>query len=263
VAWLLIAATALAAIGQAFKPGPLEGGVPIENPLGFGRAAGALRLMEMVGTAGALAGTLAAVASLFVRLRRSRGVERQQVKWFVYAGVMAALGFVLQFPLQPWPALSAGASVAFAVGFSLVAIAAAMAVLRYRLYDIDLIINRTLVYGALTAALALAYWASVLVLQPLLRPLTQGSELAVAGSTLAVAALFRPLRTRIQAVVDRRFYRRKYDATKTLQAFNARLREEVDLDTLTDELLQVVRETLQPANASLWLRERPREGVGR
>jgi hypothetical protein len=140
-------------------------------------------------------------------------------------------------------------------GLLLVAVAVAVAMLRYRLYDIDLVINRTLVYGALSGALAATYLASILTLQFALRPWTETSELAVAGSTLAVAALFRPARARIQAVVDRRFYRSRYDAAQTLDAFTSGLRAQVDLDTVGHDLLEVARTTVQPTHASLWLRE--------
>jgi hypothetical protein len=189
-----------------------------------------------------------ALLSLVVRLRRAGGEERQQVKWFVYTVVTVVVVFVATTLV-----LSGG--YLFPV-FGLIPVAVAVAVLKYRLYEIDRLINRTLVYGLLTALLAGVYAAGVFALGNLLDPAAGESELAVAASTLAVAALFQPARRRLQAVVDRRFDRRRYDATRTVEAFSARLRDQVDLDTLSAELLGVVDRTVQPTRASLWLRPR-------
>jgi hypothetical protein len=185
--------------------------------------------------------------SLLLRLKRSHGEERQQVKVFVYTVACV----MLFFPISVLVVGNGGVGVML---FPLIPVSAAIAVLKYRLYDIDVVINRTLVYGALTAILAGVYVGSVLLLQVVLSTETKDSGLAVAASTLAVAALFRPARSRIQEAVDRRFYRHKYDAQRTLEAFSARLRDEVHLEALDSELSAVVRETLQPAHVSLWLR---------
>ncbi len=193
---------------------------------------------------------VAALSSLIVRLRRSRGDERQQLKWFSYAGALIVLGAFSDFiplPLDAWGDVVFGLIVAF------LPVSAGIAILKYRLYDIDVIINRTLVYGFLTAVLGLGYLGLVVLFQEVLPPLTRESDVAIAGSTLAVAALFRPARARIQAFIDRRFYRRKYDAARTLERFGARLRDEVDLDALGQELLTAVNETMQPVQVSLWL----------
>ncbi len=192
----------------------------------------------------------AAAASLIVRFRRSEGEERQQLKWLSYAAALLPLNLVLDYV----PGYERLGDVPFSLIIAFVPVAAGIAILRYRLYDIDVIVNRTLVYGALTAVLGVTYFGLVVLLQRALTPVTQESHLAVAASTLAVAALFRPARTRIQGFIDRRFYRQKYDAAKTLEAFSARLRDELDLDALTAELLMVVREAVQPAQVSLWLR---------
>ncbi len=199
---------------------------------------------------------LGAVISLFARFHRSGGEERQQIKWFAYA---AALSLFWVFLLDGVPDSGRVFEAAIAVlGLFVIPsipVAAGVAIFRYRLYDIDAIINRTLVYGLLTVSLALVYGVGVMVLQRLFVVLTgQGSQLAIVASTLGIAALFGPLRRRIQVLIDRRFYRRKYDAAKTLEAFSAKLRDETDLDRLGDELVSVVGGAVQPEHASLWLR---------
>ena len=193
--------------------------------------------------------------SLIVRYRRASGVEGQQLRWLAGAAVLVGIyiiggliGLDRLLGEGAWNLLNAASNAGLyaAVG---------IAILRYRLYEIDIIINRTLVYGPLTVALVALYYFGIVVLQRVFVALTgQQSTLAVVASTLAIAALFNPLRRRVQALVDRRFYRRKYDAAKALAAFNSRLREETDLDSLSDEVLAVVRGTMQPAHASLWLR---------
>jgi hypothetical protein len=201
---------------------------------------------------------LLAASSMFVRLRRATGVERQQIKWFAYAAAVAVSGSIVGHSLflatdaswLLWAGLIPGT-----VGVLGMPVAMGIAILRYRLYEIDLIINRTLVYGSLTAILATLYFGGIVVLQRLFVALTaQESQLAIVASTLAVAAIFNPLRRRIQALVNRRFYRRKYDAAKTPEAFSVKLRDETDLDALSDDLVGVVKETMQPAHVSLWLR---------
>jgi hypothetical protein len=189
-----------------------------------------------------------ALGSLVVRLWRARGEERQQVKWFVYTVVVVVVVFVATTFLL-------GAGYLFPL-FGLIPVAVAVAVFKYRLYDIDRLINRTLVYGLLTALLAGVYAGLVFLLGRLLDPAVGESSLAVAGSTLGVAALFGPARRRVQELVDRRFDRRRYDAARTVEAFSARLRDHVDLDTLSTELLRVLDRTVQPTSASLWLRPR-------
>jgi hypothetical protein len=197
----------------------------------------------------------AAAASLTLRFGRSRGEERQQIKWFVYALVLCVFvntaGQAFLNDLLP-----IGVSeFLFVVTLESLWVAIAVAILRYRLYDIDLLINRTLVYGSLTVLLASAYVGGVVGLQAVLRAITgQETTLAIVASTLAIAALFNPLRSRVQGFVDRRFYRQKYDATQTLAAFNARLRDETDLSALSADLAEVARSTMQPEHVSLWLR---------
>jgi hypothetical protein len=225
----------------------------IENPIGI-EGLGRVEDLPIFGvfTGLLLVGIVGAVASVIVRFRRSRGVERQQMKWFVYASAL-----LLLTPVEGWlPEIFS--NVLFGVVLIGMPTAIGIAVLRYRLYDIDLVINRTLVYGSLTVTLVLVYLGGVVSLQYAFRTLTgQGSQIAIVASTLAIAALFNPLRRRVQAFVDRRFYRRKYDAAKTLEAFSAKLRDETDLDALNAELVGVVRSTMQPAHVSLWLRPDP------
>jgi hypothetical protein len=193
-----------------------------------------------------------ALASLVIRFRRSRGDERQQLKWFTYAGGLLLLVPLGVGELLPGDYLS---TAFFGLLIACLPVAAGIAVLRYRLYDIDRLINRTLVYGLLTVLLGGIYAGLVLVLGQLFGGLSaEPPTWAVAGATLAVAALFRPARRRIQAVVDRRFNRRKYNTAKTIQAFSTRLRDQVDLDTLSTELLAVVDQTMEPTRVSLWLR---------
>jgi hypothetical protein len=248
--WRIVAVAALAAIpflvlGTMFAPGPLEDLSEVENPYGIGGVAGdVFNGFQGAGWLLLILSLIASATSLVMRFRRSRGVERQQLKWVAAASVVLVASFL---SWEVWEGMAP-------LGILTMVVAAGIAILRYRLYDIDVVINRTLVYGALTVMLALAYLGSVLLLQLALRPLTESSNLAIAASTLAVAALFRPARSRIQAAVDRRFFRRKYDAQRTLEAFAGRLRDQVDLGALHSELSTVVSETLQPAHVSLWLR---------
>jgi hypothetical protein len=229
--------------------------VPVTNPLGVGGPAGeALSIFATVVYVIIVFAAVPCALSLVLRYRRAGGVERQQLKWFAYAAVLFVGLNVSQFFYEPpytWDAL---VEVVTIVGLY---VAVGIAILKYRLYDIDRIINRTLVYGSLTAMLAAIYFGSVTATQAIVRVLTgqeQQPQLVVVVSTLVIAALFNPLRRRIQSFIDRRFYRRKYDAATTLQAFSAKLRDETDLDALSDDLVGVVRETMQPAHVSLWLR---------
>ncbi len=258
VAWLTAAVLTLVIIAQATAPGPMTEETPtITNPIGIESAATIVPVVENAGMALVMAAVLASLASLVVRFRRSRGVERQQLKWFAYSAALLAISIMLGFVSNFVPVLEFGpyGSALQILGVSSIPLAAAMAILKYRLYDIDIIINRTLVYGSLTAMLVAAYFCGIVLLQRLFIVLTgQQSTLAVVASTLAIAALFNPLRRRVQGFVDRRFYRRKYDAAKTLEAFSAKLRGGTDLDALSDDLVRVARETMQPEYASLWLR---------
>ncbi len=261
VAGLYVLASFLGVAPFALAPGPLIeiealGLPPVANPFGVEAVA---RLAGPVGAVSlplAVFTGLSPFAALFIRYWRAEEEEgRQQIKWVAYA-VALLTGAITATSI--WPPLdgSVAGLLLFLISFLSIPTAIGIAILRHRLYDIDFVINRTLVYAALTAALALVYSGGVVTLQLVLRPLTGGdSQLAIVASTLAIAALFSPLRRRIQGFIDRRFYRKKYDAAQTLESFSAKLREETDLDELNGDLLSVVKETMQPAHASLWLRE--------
>ena len=251
VAWLAGATQAMFVIGPAVLPGLMPGYADIANPVGIQAAWPMLRVIQPLSAALFPVIVICSAASILVRFRRARGLERQQLKWLAYAVVVATVALLLTS--RQWTGWAVAEIVTlFAVGFIPVAIG--IAILRYRLYDIDRLISRTLVYGLLTALLAGVYATGVFVAGRLLNPATGDSALAVAASTLAVAALFQPARRRIQRLVDRRFNRSRYDAARTVEAFSGRLREEIDLDSLSAELLSVVDQTVQPAQASLWLR---------
>jgi hypothetical protein len=254
----------VASAGTAVRPGELADLGGVRNPFG---------LEEYPWVADALSSVewllplciLGSAASLFMRYRRSGREERQQIKWIAFAAALVALGFLTLLvtevlfapggtgPTRPlWGKLFEDA---VTLSYAGIPVAMGFAILRYRLYDIDIVINRTLVYGSLTTMLVTLYFGSVVFLQYASRILTGGdSQLAVVASTLVIAALFNPLRRRIQNLIDRRFYRNKYDAVRTLEAFSAKVREETDLGALSEDLMAVARETMQPAYVSLWLR---------
>jgi hypothetical protein len=266
--WLACLTGAFVLVGvvlSAFSSGAYFGALgPIRNPLGIEGFANVYKAVLYT-----LAPILyvAIALAVFMRLRRAVGVERQQLKWFAYAVAILAIVstlYVITIAIDAPGWFEWAANAILAAAGTTIPISIGIAILRYRLYDIDRIINRTLVYGSLTAMLALLYFGGVTAAQALLRTLTgeeQLPQLVVVASTLVIAALFNPLRHRIQSFIDRRFYRSKYDARKTLEVFSAKLRNETDLEALGDDLVGVVRETMQPAHVSLWLRPNtPRKG---
>ncbi|HSL01666.1 MAG TPA: hypothetical protein VK869_15120 [Rubrobacteraceae bacterium] len=271
LAWLSGAVMVFASVVLTISPGDLPGQPGVRNPFGLEGYPMVAQWLPLV-IALLPVCILASAASLVWRYRHSGGEVRQQIKWVAFAASFVGLAYGVtlvgglffapealateESPL--WMALLQNTVL---VSYAGVPIAVGVAVLRYRLYDIDLIINRTLVYGPLTAMLALLYFGGVVGLQSVFRGLTgQESTLAVVASTLAIAALFGPLRRRVQALVDRRFYRRKYDARKTLETFGSRLRDETDLEALSADLVGVARDTMQPEHVTLWLRPETASG---
>jgi hypothetical protein len=265
LAWLSGAVLVLGSVGNALAPGPLPDLGGVRNPFGlegYPWISGARDAINLLLSLCMLASAL----SLVLRYRRSGSEVREQIKWIAFAASLVALGVSGAVVLGTFAPDAAGGTHplwlglledAITLSFAGIPIAVGFAVLKYRLYNIDVIINRTLVYGSLTALLALIYFAGVATTQAIFRALTGQEEqpqLAIVVSTLVIAALFNPLRQRIQGFIDRRFYRRKYDAAKTLEAFSAKLRDETDLDALSNDLVGVVRETMQPAHVALWLR---------
>src|SRR5215208_5054008 len=254
VAWCAVLGLLGFVAGTALQPGPLGDFPRITNP--YGVESPILGAVAIAGAILAAASMVASAVSLIVRMRRAGRAERQQIKWLAYGGALVVGAVFVSSVISIWSE---------DLGISLIIISllglpvfTGIAIVRHRLYDIDLLINRTLVYGSLTAMLVALYLGGVVELQRLLSPVVGDSNgLATVASTLAIAALFNPLRRRVQAFVDRRFYRRKYDAAKTLEAFNSRLRNETDLDALSNDLVGVASATMQPAHVSLWLRSDP------
>ena len=248
-----VAALVVAFLTSALAPMPLYPEYPeIGNPLGVAALAdGPLTAAFPVGALLILVGLMAGAGSLLSRFRRAHGLERLQLRWLAWGAALAAVALLVALTALVVQGDSVVLQAAVGICVALLPLATGAAILRYRLYDLDRIISRTLAYGLLTVLLGLGYAGIVLGLG---RLLPQGSSLAVAAATLAVAAVFQPARRRIQQTVDRRFNRRRHDAGQTIQAFSARLRDQVDLDTLTAEVLAVVDQTMQPTQASLWLR---------
>ena len=258
LAWLSVFLTIAGAVWVAFSPGVIGNLGSIRNPLGIEGLPSGFKPVQTIMLALLF---VAALSTLVVRLRRARGIERQQIKWPAFTVVVVAgSSFLSDTAISEaiglrW--LEWAGYVIFIPALIGFPISIGIAIVRYRLYEIDLIINRTLVYGSMTATLALIYFGGVATTQAIFRALTGQQEqpqLAIVISTLLIAALFNPLRRRIQRFIDRRFYRRKYDARKTLEAFSAKLRDETDLDALSDDLVGVVKETMQPSRISLWQR---------
>lgn len=251
VLWLLTGS--MIAVTVLFAFSPIGDSALPANPLGLLPPALAAAL-EVPVTILFAVWILAAASAPLVRLRRARGIERLQLKWFFSAAALLAIVVFVESVASDVLGSIPGSWIIFPIALATIPAAIGVAILRHRLFDIDLIINRTLVYAALTVFLGAAYAVAVLVLQAVLNPIAGGGPLAVAAATLAVAALFQPARRRIQGIVDRRFYRSRYDVARTVEAFSLRLRDELDLATLTDELAGVAGRAMQPSAISVWLR---------
>src|SRR5215207_2591758 len=251
VAWCVGLGIVGFVVGYALDAGPLGDFPQLVNP--YGVDSPLVGIVTVASNAVVGVCMVASAISVIVRARHAGRVERQQIKWLAYGGAVVVGTILVSGVIGVWSeTLSIGA---ISLGLLGLPVFTGVAIVRHRLYDIDLLVNRTLVYGSLTATLALIYFGGVVGLQYVFRALTgQGSTLAVVASTLAIAALFNPLRRRLQGFVDRRFYRRKYDAVKTLAAFSTRLRDETDLNALRDDVVEVTKDTMQPEHVSLWLR---------
>ncbi len=249
--WCCLVGNALFAAGVALDTGPLHEYPEIVNPLGISH--GLASVIGPIGITLTLIALFASAGSVIVRFRRSTGVERQQIKWLAVASVIAAAA-MLGAAAIGFAGSDNLANAVIVLGILCIPVAIGVAMLRYRLYDVDRVISKTLVYGSMTVVLGASYVGLVLAGQALFSAFAGGSNLAIAVSTLAVAALFLPARSRVQRFVDRRFYRRRYDAQKALEAFGTRLREQIDLGTLSGDLRTAVDETMQPAHVSVWLR---------
>ena len=246
--WCAVLATLLMTVHAALIPGPLDSSPELLNPFPVPAIRWAPLFLALLIPTSVLSG----VAAIVVRRRRASGIVRLQLRWLFFSGSLLAIPFLSYWPVTFFGETAVGVlEVLLIVALVAVPVTVGLAILRYRLYDIDVIVNRTLVYGALTALLAAAYGGLTVLGQALV---PANSELSVAVATLAIAALVRPVRRRIQDVVDRRFYRARYDAAAAVEDFQHRLRQEVDLDAVTADLLGVVGRTVQPASATLWLR---------
>jgi hypothetical protein len=254
VVWLDVAGIVSMSLSSTLMPGPQESGGRAINPLGIPGAKPLLDVVQLVATGLVTLLVLAAVLSLIVRYRQTTREQRQQIKWFVF-GAILMVGLVAVSAVLI-PESSYLSNITFGLGVLMLPLGAGIGVLKYRLYDIDVIINRALVYGSLTLILALVYIGGVIGMQRAIDTVThqQSSPVAIVITTLVIAALFQPLRRRIQTFIDRRFYRGKYDAAKTVAQFSAVVRSEVSLSELSEHLVAVVEETMQPAHVSLWLK---------